>query len=63
MKKYGKDYKAMARDSKNYYQETWKQLRQKVRTFKKIPEQFNKYLEENGLQPSDSEENLTDDEI
>lgn len=54
----------MARDSKNYYQETWKQLRQKIRTFKKIPEQYEKFLIDSGLQPEDSEEdNVTDDEL
>ncbi|KAF7263961.1 hypothetical protein GWI33_000817 [Rhynchophorus ferrugineus] len=64
MKKYNKDYKAMARDKKNYYQETWKQLRQKIRTFKKIPEQYNKYLEENGLQPDNwGQSDMSDDEI
>lgn len=46
--KYGTDYKAMARDKKNYYQETWKQLRAKILQFEKIPEQYSKYLEERG---------------
>ncbi|XP_030759744.1 nucleolar protein 16 [Sitophilus oryzae] len=64
LRKYGKDYKAMARDRKNYYQETWKQLRQKIRTFKKIPVQYNKYLQENGLTASDTEEpEISDDEL
>ncbi|XP_039296495.1 nucleolar protein 16 [Nilaparvata lugens] len=44
--KYGEDYKAMAKDPKNYYQETWKQLRAKVKQFKGVPEQFEKYLAE-----------------
>jgi len=35
----------MARDPKNYYQETWKQIRNKVKKFKNIPEQYGKYLE------------------
>lgn len=64
MKKYGKDYKAMARDNKNYYQETWKQIRQKIVRFKKIPEQYNKYLEENKLEASNSESIIiSDDEL
>ncbi|CAG9761522.1 unnamed protein product [Ceutorhynchus assimilis] len=64
MKKYGNDYRGMARDSKNYYQETWKQLRQKIRSFKKIPEQYERYLKENGLERVESdEETMTDDEL
>ncbi|KAL1517755.1 hypothetical protein ABEB36_001481 [Hypothenemus hampei] len=64
LKKYGSDYKAMAKDSKNYYQETWKQLRQKVRTFRKIPAQYSKYLEETGAQPIESDkDDMSDDEI
>ncbi|KAF6198886.1 hypothetical protein GE061_006909 [Apolygus lucorum] len=44
--KYGEDYQAMSRDRKmNAFQETWKQLRQKIKTFKNIPEQWNAYLE------------------
>ncbi|XP_015184125.1 PREDICTED: nucleolar protein 16 [Polistes dominula] len=42
--KYGEDYKAMARDKKNYNQLTWKQIRAKIKTFKGIPEQYNEYL-------------------
>ncbi|XP_067000986.1 nucleolar protein 16 [Anabrus simplex] len=45
IKKYGEDYKAMARDPKNHYQETWKQLRGKIKTFKAIPEQYEEFLE------------------
>lgn len=47
--KYGHDYKGMARDKKNYYQETWKQLRAKVKTFMGIPKQYGAYLEAKGL--------------
>ncbi|XP_066249985.1 nucleolar protein 16 [Euwallacea similis] len=65
LKKYGTDYRAMAQDSKNYYQETWKQLRQKVRLFRKIPEQFGKFLQENLGQnfDSDNENSYSDGEI
>ncbi|VVD00597.1 nucleolar protein 16 [Leptidea sinapis] len=56
--KYGHDYKAMAKDRKNYYQETWKQLRAKVKTFMGIPKQYGEYLESRGL--LDKEENEED---
>lgn len=39
----------MVRDEKNYEQETWKQLRAKIRKFMKIPQQFNKYIESRNL--------------
>jgi ubiquinone biosynthesis protein COQ9 len=35
----------MARDPKNYYQETWRQIRNKIKKFKNIPEQYSKYME------------------
>lgn len=47
--KYGHDYKSMERDKKNYYQETWKQLRQKIKTFMGIPKQYGEYLASKGL--------------
>ncbi|XP_072932599.1 nucleolar protein 16 [Epargyreus clarus] len=53
--KYGHDYKAMERDKKNYYQETWKQLRAKIKTFMGIPKQYGEYLKSKGL--LDKEEN------
>ncbi|XP_057654286.1 nucleolar protein 16 [Diorhabda carinulata] len=62
IEKYGNDYKAMERDKKNYNQETWKQLRQKIKRFMGIPEQFNKFLEKCKVQPKLDNE-LTDDEI
>ncbi|CAL4214685.1 unnamed protein product, partial [Meganyctiphanes norvegica] len=49
MDKYGDDYKAMARDPKNYFQDTWKQIRGKVRQFQSIPEQYAPYLKQRGL--------------
>lgn len=63
MKKYKNDFKAMALDKKNYYQETWKQLRQKIKRFKAIPEQFNKYVNENGPYDYDLDSISSDDEI
>lgn len=39
----------MVRDEKNYDQETWKQLRAKVRKFISIPEQFEPFLKERNL--------------
>uniref|UniRef100_A0A1E1WRG9 Nucleolar protein 16 n=1 Tax=Pectinophora gossypiella TaxID=13191 RepID=A0A1E1WRG9_PECGO len=47
--KYGHDYKAMERDKKNFYQETWKQLRAKIKTFMGIPKQYGEYLKARGL--------------
>lgn len=35
--KYGEDYAAMSRDSKNIYQDTPSQIRQKIKVFKSIP--------------------------
>jgi ubiquinone biosynthesis protein COQ9 len=48
---------AMARDPKNYYQETWKQIRNKIKKFKNIPEQYGKYLE--SQKDKDSVENTS----
>lgn len=45
----------MERDKKNYYQETWKQLRAKIKTFMGIPKQYGEYLKSKGL--LDKEEN------
>jgi len=61
MDKYDTDYKAMVRDKKNYYQETWKQLRAKIETFKKVPEQYSKYLAEKSGE-SQQEEQQSDTE-
>ncbi|KOB69434.1 Nucleolar protein 16 [Operophtera brumata] len=54
--KYGQDYKAMERDKKNYYQETWKQLRQKIKTFMGIPKQYGEYLASKGLLDNEIDE-------
>lgn len=56
MDKYGLDYKAMARDPQNYYQETWRQIRAKCRKFMSISDQFAKYLEKRGLLDIDIKE-------
>lgn len=45
MDKYGEDYKAMARDKKNHYQDTPKQIKKKITLFKQMPEQYKAYLE------------------
>lgn len=55
--KYGLNYKAMAKDVKNYDQETWRQLRAKCRKFMTIPEQFSKYLDERDLVNSEIDPN------
>lgn len=46
----------MARDKKNYYQETWKQLRAKVKTFMGIPKQYGEYLASKGLLNKEEDE-------
>lgn len=43
------NYKAMARDPRNHYQETPSQLKQKIRRFMNVPEQFAVYCRERGL--------------
>ncbi len=42
-------FQAMAKDPKNHYQETPKQIRQKILKFISIPEQFAVYVREKGL--------------
>ncbi|CAG9818798.1 unnamed protein product [Phaedon cochleariae] len=63
MNKYGNDFKAMERDKKNYNQETWKQIRQKIRRFLSIPEQCNKYKEDINFSVFDFSEHISDDEL
>ncbi|XP_045624882.1 nucleolar protein 16 [Procambarus clarkii] len=47
--KYGDDYKAMARDPKNYFQDTWKQIRTKIKLFTNNPRYYAPYLKQRGL--------------
>ena len=64
MDTYGKNYRAMARDKKNYNQETWKQIRAKIKRFKSIPEQYSEYLKARNLNDGGGEsDDLSDDEV
>ena len=47
--KHGDDFKAMAKDPKNIWQETPKQIKQKVLKFISIPEQFTVFAKERGM--------------
>lgn len=58
--KYKLNYKAMVRDRKNYEQETWKQLRRKIRKFLSIQEHVDGYLKSRGLERLSLEEEDTD---
>jgi len=65
MDKHGEDWSAMARDSKNHYQETAAKLRGMVTKFISIPEHYAVYCRERGLiqaseEPKD-EENVEED--
>ncbi|XP_068236626.1 nucleolar protein 16 [Palaemon carinicauda] len=44
--KHGSDFKGMARDPMNYYQDSWKQIRTKIKTFVTNPRYFAPYLKE-----------------
>jgi len=57
MERYEDDYKAMARDDKNYYQDTPKQIRRKILTFKSIPEQYREYLNSKSQQTCSQSDN------
>lgn len=48
MEKYGDDYKAMARDRRNYYQDTPKQIKRKINSFKTTPHQYAAYIKLKG---------------
>ncbi|XP_005089624.1 nucleolar protein 16 [Aplysia californica] len=45
MDKYGDNYVAMARDERNYYQDTPKQIQRKINRFKSIPKMYDVYAE------------------
>lgn len=62
IEKYGNDYKAMERDKKNYNQETWKQIRQKIKRFMNIPEQYSEFLKKSNIH-LEVDNNVSDDEI
>ncbi len=44
IEKYGEDYKKMARDHKNYYQDTPAQLKRRINIFKSMKQAYGKYL-------------------
>lgn len=44
MEKYGENYEEMAKDYKNYYQQTACQIRKKIAQFKQMKGPFQKYL-------------------
>jgi hypothetical protein len=46
IEKHGEDYKKMARDHQNHYQDTPNQIRKKINLFKKNKLQYQKYLED-----------------
>lgn len=55
--KHGLNYKKMAKDIRNYDQETWRQLRAKCRKFMSIPDHFSKFLEERDLVDCEIDQN------
>jgi len=44
IEKFGEDYKKMARDHKNYYQDTPAQIKKRINIFKTMKIQYEKYL-------------------
>ncbi|XP_044763181.1 nucleolar protein 16 [Coccinella septempunctata] len=63
MDTYGSNYKAMTRDKKNTDQETWKQLRRKIKLFKSIEVQYSEYLKSRGIENPVESDVSSDDEI
>lgn len=57
MDKHGTDYKAMARDPRNHYQETPKAIESRVRRFIRIPEHYAVYCKERGLLTTGGQDN------
>ena len=46
LEKYTDDYKKMARDHKNYYQDTPAQIKRRINIFKTMKTQYEKYMTE-----------------
>lgn len=44
LEKHGDDYKKMAKDHKNYYQETPAQLKKRINIFRNMKTQYDKYI-------------------
>merc|ERR1719270_589363 len=63
MDKHGMDFKAMARDPKNHYQETPAKLKGMVTKFISIPEHYAPYCKERGLIVKDDCEDSSKDVI
>jgi len=64
MDKHGMDYKAMARDPKNHYQETPAKLKGMVTKFISIPEHYAPYCKERGLiTPSEDKKEISEEEV
>ena len=61
MDKHGTDYKAMARDPRNHFQETPAKLRGMIRKFISIPEHYAPYCKERGLLQTENSEGKEDD--
>ena len=61
MDKHGTDYKAMARDPRNHFQETPAKLRGMIRKFISIPEHYAPYCKERGLLQTEISDGREDD--
>ena len=61
MDKHGTDFKAMARDPRNHFQETPAKLRGMIRKFISIPEHYAPYCKERGLLQTEKSDGREDD--
>ena len=61
MDKHGTDFKAMARDPRNHFQETPAKLRGMIRKFISIPEHYAPYCKERGLLQTENSDGREDD--
>lgn len=59
--KHGSDYKAMARDPRNHFQETPAKLRGMIGKFISIPEHYAPYCKERGLLQTEKSDGKEDD--